>query len=122
MRKAQIEKLRKIVRQKAATNPPAPSAGIAADAREAVSTPSDGGHGNRPHGGCKCAWSDDRRLLARFYAARLAGRDWDRTISQTAQGLATRTFAEALDALRVWKREMRQAEANGVFEAEGGAK
>ena len=101
MRKSQIEKLRKIARQKAAQADASRTDGSAPTAREAAPTPSDAAAANSPNGLTEA----DRRLLARFYAARLAGRDYDRSLAPTAQRLASMAFDEAVAALLVWKRE-----------------
>lgn len=119
MRKAQIERLRKIVREKSGAGASGSGTGgnadgIAPAAREAASTPSEAAARQIPCGLPEA----DRRLLERFYAARLAGRDWDRSLAPTARRLASMAFEEAVASLHVWKREIGRASA--AIASEGG--
>ena len=83
MNKAQIEKLRKVNSGKVAVAAEVP--------RQATSA---------------SLTDDDRRLLAAFYAARLASRDYDRSFVNSKRKLASLAFSEAVAALQVWRREM----------------
>ena len=50
-------------------------------------------------------------VLERFYAARLASKDFERSMFGTPQKLALTALDEAVDATKVWEKEVDKATA-----------
>lgn len=94
MNKRKIENLRKVAQPEVANTS---SRSVAEDA-----------------GGASAGKADADRVkghLELFYAARLASKDFDRSMIGTPQKIAKTALDEAVDATKVWEREVDKAAA-----------